>query len=329
MVPDDKAANAMDARLAMREIHAALQSALQPRLRGQKGMYVLAVSGGMDSMVLLHAAAAVCPLDRLVVGTFDHGTGSAATLASHRVKAQCATFGIECHVGRASTPGTTEAEWRRGRWEFLMSVAKSYGASVVTAHTRDDQIETVFIRALRDAGPRGLAALYAPSPVVRPLLGIARTMVQQYSDRCGITFVTDPSNADRRHLRNRVRLDLLPAILAVDPQFGEDLLDLAQRAADWRARIDQIATTFTMMHDATGSYTFPRPQFAEYSEDALRTLWPALAARTGVVMDWRGTHRLATFTIEGETGQSIQLSGGITVHMRRTAIVVQRDGGCA
>jgi tRNA(Ile)-lysidine synthase len=280
-------------------------------------------------MVLLHAAAAVLPLDSLIIATFDHGTGPAATSAVAAVERETSRLSLDCVTGRADAAGKSEAEWRRDRWAFLEGVSKRYRAPVVTAHTRDDQIETVFIRVLRDAGPRGLSALYAPSPVIRPLLETSRAVVHAYAAKCNVIFVTDPSNFDRRHLRNRVRHDLLPAIIANTPDFGDQLLALARRSADWRARIDQIAATFTVMPDTTGSYTIPRQQLTGYTSDALRTLWPALAARAGVVMDWRGTHRLAEFTIDGESGQSIQLSGGVDVRMRRDALVLHREGGRA
>jgi tRNA(Ile)-lysidine synthase len=318
------------ARRAIAEIHEAVRRTLAPL----PGGCVLAVSGGTDSMVLLHAAAAVFPLDRIVVATFDHATGPASAEAVRIVRERCDALDVQCVIGKG-TPANgaaaehSEAEWRRARWSFLDGVAKRFRAPVATAHTRDDQVETIFMRILRDAGPRGLSALYAPSPVLRPLLDISRATIDRYHGMCKTTFVIDPSNVDRRHLRNRVRLDLLPALRAVAPTFDADLLALARSAADWRARVDRLAATFTMMPDTTGAYTIPRKQFAGLCEESLRTMWPALAARAGVVMDWRGTHRLASFTIEGETGQSIQLSGGIEVRMRRDALVLRRAGTLA
>lgn len=323
MCPDDKptAANPTVQRRVAHDMEDAVARALGG------GKHVLAISGGADSMVLLHAAATVVPHEQLVVATYDHGTGDAATQAAATVVAVSRQLGIACIHERATSPGTTEAEWRHARWAFLARVAAQVGARVATAHTRDDHIETVFIRILRDAGARGLAALYASSAVVRPLLDIPRSVVHKYAGERGVTFVTDPSNLNRRHLRNRVRHDLLPAITAVHSTFGDELLTLARRAADWRARIDAIAATFSVMPDSTGSYLVPRNQLAGYPQASLQTLWPAIAARAGIVMDWRGTHRLASFTIEGESGQSIQLSGGVDVRMRRDVLVLRRQLG--
>ena len=315
-------------------VHAVLAARTPP--------YVLAVSGGVDSMVLLDAAHSVLGRDRaseprIVVATFDHGTGPTATAAAALVARQARSLGIPCIVGRTARPGHTEAEWRQARWRFLREALEEQGTqgeaapsgrehrgTIVTAHTRDDQVETVFMRILRDAGPRGLAALYAESAVCRPLLEISRSEITAYARERQLPFVTDPSNTDRRHLRNRIRHDLLPAIGAVHPRFADELLTLAHRAAAWRRRMDRLAATFTVMSDTPGSYVIPRAQFAGYGVDALRALWPSVAARAGVVMDRRGTHRLASFTIEGETGQSIQLSGGVDVLMRRDAMVFHR-----
>jgi tRNA(Ile)-lysidine synthase len=221
--------------------------------------------------------------------------------------------------------GRTEAEWRLERWRFLSQTAATLGARVVTAHTRDDQVETVFMRALRGAGPRGLAGLEAGSAILRPLLATSRAEIVAYADRERLRFVTDPSNSSRRHLRNRVRLDLLPAIAAVQPSFRDELLELGRKAADWRARIEALALSFPMMTShLPESCSFERAAFRGLPAESLRVLWPALAARAGVVMDWRGTDRLAAFTIKGETGQTIQLAGNIEVRIAREAFVFQK-----
>lgn len=286
------------------------------------GPWLLAVSGGPDSMVLLDAAAAVHPPASLLVATFDHGTGRAAAAAATLVARRARELGLVAVVGRGTCgPDATEAAWRAARWEFLRGSAARAGATIVTGHTRDDQVETVFMRALRGAGARGLAALYAASAIRRPLLDISRADVLSYARSSGVTFVTDPSNADRRHLRNRVRLELLPAIRAARPGFDDEMLALARTAAEWRARCEDVALTFPLMIEPSGNPAFARAPLAGHAPDALRALWPALAARVGVVLDARGTERLASFTIEGETGQRIQLAGGTEVRMERDALV--------
>ena len=286
----------------------------------------LAVSGGLDSMVLLTAAAGQPEQKRrkITVATFDHGTGSAAGKAAALVHRYATRLGIPCVTGRASTVGTREEEWRRGRWAFLRQVASANAAVVVTAHTLDDQIETVFMRILRESGPRGLAGLYADSEIVRPFLDIGRMKLDQYARALRVPFVQDPSNSDRRHLRNRVRLDILPSIVRRNPGFPDELLALAREAAQWRRSLEDIAGSVEAEPQDGGALRISRSSLAGYDADSLRVLWPALAARASVVMDRRGTHRAAQFTISGATGGTIQLSGGIEILMRRDHMLLRR-----
>jgi tRNA(Ile)-lysidine synthase len=259
-----------------------------------------------------------------MVATFDHGTGKAAGRAAALVAREAARRGFVCVTGRASTIGTREEEWRRGRWQFLEQVASAREATVVTAHNLDDQVETVFMRILRDAGPRGLAGLYAESDVVRPFLNIGREVLSNYAHEEGVVFVQDPSNRDRKHLRNRIRLDILPSITRQNPRFPDELLSLARNAAIWRRSLEDIAGTVGAETEQSGALRISRSSLKGYDAESLKVLWPALAARASVVMDRRGTQRAAEFTIKGITGGSIQLSGGIEIVMRREYMLLRR-----
>jgi tRNA(Ile)-lysidine synthase len=287
---------------------------------------LLAVSGGIDSMVLLHAAAAL-PRNRrpaLLVASFDHATGTAARRALDLVRRRAREMDIPFIAGRAEKTATTEHEWRIARWGFLREQADAMGGPVATAHTLDDQIETVFMRILRDAGPRGLAALFAETEIVRPFLSLKRGDIARYAEEHGVTYAEDPSNATRNHLRNRVRHDLLPAISKVRPAFPSQLLSIARKSADWRSRMTAIADGIEMKRSTDGSLRIARAALRGYDAESLRVLWPSIAARADIVMDRRGTHRLAEFTMKGHTGGSIQLSGGIEVRMYRDHLLLRR-----
>ena len=287
---------------------------------------VLAVSGGLDSMVLLSVASRL-PLRarrKIMVATFDHGTGRAAGRAAALVARQALSCGFLCVSGRASTVGTREEEWRRTRWQFLEQIASKREASIVTAHTLNDQIETVFMRILRDAGPRGIAGLYAESEIIRPFLNISRDTLTSYAQQHRVPFVHDPSNFDRKHLRNRIRLDLLPCIAAQHPDFPAELLSLARTAAEWRRSLEDLVGSVDAEAGQDGTLRVSRSSLEGYDADSLRVVWPALAARASVVMDRRGTHRAAEFTIRGATGGAIQLSGGVEILMRRDHMLLRR-----
>lgn len=308
-----------------RDEEARVQRAAASALEG-RGRVVLAISGGLDSMVLLDSVslALSAPKSSVLVATFDHGTGSHASRAARLVDRKSRQLGFRCVVGSATSIGRKESEWRHERWRFLRSVATNFKAPVFTAHTVDDQIETVFMRILRDAGPRGLAGLYAESDVVRPFLELRRDELERYAESRRVDHVEDPTNSSRAYLRNRVRHDLLPAMMRVRPQFPTSLLTIARLAARWREEMEDAVSEIDVRIEQDGSVRVARGDMAGYDAESLRTLWPAIAARAGVIMDRRGTHRLAEFTMKGHTGGSIQLSGGIEVRMFRDHLLLRK-----
>jgi tRNA(Ile)-lysidine synthase len=281
---------------------------------------LLAVSGGVDSMVLLDAAARVGNAE-LRVATFDHATGPEATRAADHVKRACAARGLAYVAARAAVRCDSEASLRTARWSFLRAAAAEFGAPVATAHTADDQVETVCLRVLRDAGARGLAGLYAYSPVVRPLLGVWRERILEYAEREGVDWVDDPTNASRRYARNRVRHDLLPALRRARPSIELELLDIARRAAEWRDELDECVDHAAMTEAAAGERALDvrADAITRCDESGRSVLWPAIAARAGVILDRRGIARLVAFTATARVGSRIQLSGGWEVVRSRDA----------
>jgi tRNA(Ile)-lysidine synthase len=286
---------------------------------------VLAVSGGRDSMVLMHAAARVAPERVAGVVTIDHGTGQPAADAAALVQRTGAQLGFAVARRRVRPKAPTEAAWRAARWRAVREEAEIRSARVATAHTQDDQIETVLIRAMRDAGARGLAGLASSGTIVRPLLQVTARVVAEYADSHGIAFIEDPSNRDSRHLRNRLRRDLLPALEQARPGFSHDLLDIGRRAAEFRRDVDRAIDAFVPHRLAPGALRVRRDILLEFSPDSLRVLWPPLAARAGIVLDRRGTERLTSFTIQSRRGGRIQLSGGAEVERHRDDLIVRHQ----
>lgn len=305
--------------VVVRRVRAAVECAL-----GDAPRVVLAVSGGRDSMVMLDAAVAACRERVVCVATFDHGTGRAAARAAALVERRARALGVPVRRATGAGLARREAAWRAARWSFLRSVAVAEGAVVATAHTRDDQVETVLIRALRHAGARGLAALYATGEVRRPLLAVSRRDVAAYAAARALEWVDDPSNTSRRYLRNRVRHDLLPALERARPGLSEELLELARRAAELRADVDRLLDRTVRTRVEKGVLTVDRNDLVGYDPRGLGLLWPALAARVGCALDRRGTERLAQFTIKGRRGGRIQLSGGYEAVRHRDTFLLRR-----
>lgn len=275
-------------------------------------------------MALLHACARAAHGAVAVVATFDHGTGRSATRAAALVATEGARLGFPVVVGHAAVRGRSEAEWREARREFLSDLGRRLGADVVTAHTRDDQLETVVMRVLRDSGARGLAALYAPGATVRPLLEFSRSEVGDFAAVVGARWVNDPTNDSMRFLRNRVRHELLPALTQAMPGLGDALLSVARGAASWRETLDAHAASISRVADEGDAVAVGVASLAKYSRAELAILWPAIAARVGLAMDWRGTERAAAFTNESRTGNRIQLSGGWEIARTRDDFSLRR-----
>jgi len=285
---------------------------------------VLAVSGGMDSMVLLEAAARVAPRKIATVATFDHGTGEAATQAMQLVRQSAREKRLVCVSGHAQRRTLDEDSLREARLGFLRHVAESMQAQVATAHTRDDQVETVCMRILRDAGARGLAGMYAPGDALRPILGVTREQVRAYAVQRRVAHVEDPSNASPRYFRNRIRNDLLPAIERVRPGFALGLLEIAEGAARWRAALEEVVDRLEWNVQEDGGLSVGAAPLLDLDSMELRTLWPALGARGGIRFDRRGTERLASFTRTSIPGATMQLSGGFEVRRERQRFVLRR-----
>jgi tRNA(Ile)-lysidine synthase len=283
---------------------------------------VLAVSGGRDSMVLLDAFVRTAPDAIAAVATFDHGTGDHATAAVDHVVGACAELGLRVHAGRAQEALASEAALRGARWLFLRQAASAEDAVVATAHTRDDNVETILMRIMRGTGARGLAALHASGDVLRPLLHVSRGDVARYAIDNRVRWIEDPSNESRAFFRNRIRHEILPALLRVRPSLDAELLDIAARAAAIRRGFDDVASTLAR-EASDGSLSVAAAPLADYDPDTLRALWPAVAARGGIMLDARGTAGLARFTRESWPGARMQLSGGIDVLRRRDDFVLR------
>ncbi len=292
---------------------AIIRAAVEVAVARSAGPLVLAISGGRDSMALMRAMARWAPQRLAVVATFDHGTGGYATDSAALVAAEARRLGLNVVRERARMPAFTEAAWREARWGFLHRVARAYKGRVVTAHTRDDQAETIVMRAMRGAGARGLAALAAPSSIVRPWLPVSRAEVAAWAAAESVPFLDDPMNSSRRFQRGRVRHELLPALEAVNPGITATLLDLGEQAAVWRRGVEHFVDTLGIQRVSASVLRMPTAAFDRTTDAGRAILWPACFARLGIALDGRGTRELVRFSSSRRRGAHVELSGGSKV----------------
>jgi tRNA(Ile)-lysidine synthase len=206
---------------------------------------IVAVSGGADSVALLLALSELLKTKRLAVqltvAHLDHGLrGTESAEDARWVGALAGELGFKFELGRSSVKeraakarDNLEQAARRARYEFLEDVAEKCGAHlVITAHTMDDQAETVLMRLLRGSGAEGLSgmervrALSEGSRILlaRPLLGWARrALTENYCRERKVEFRVDAMNADERFARVRVRRKLLPLLESFNPKVVESL----------------------------------------------------------------------------------------------------------
>lgn len=214
-----------------------LRPYLDPETR--TGGVLLAVSGGPDSSALMHAAARFGSDVPLAVATVDHGLRPESEAEARGVAAAAAKFGLPHHhlawTGPKSASGI-QAAARSARYRLLAECAAAIGAAfVLTGHTRDDQAETVLMRLFAGSGPAGLAGMRAERPLAagvrlaRPFLKLPKAALVAYCEAQGLAYLRDPSNADERFARARLR-ELLP-LLEAEGLSAERLCRLAERSA--------------------------------------------------------------------------------------------------
>ncbi len=220
----------------------------------------VAVSGGRDSMALLHCLARAAQAQGVEVWALHvhHGLQAQADEWAALVERTCkrwAGHGLPLHFamqrlqGKPARGQSVEAWARAGRYEALAAMAREAGCDVIAlAHHRADQAETFLLQALRGAGAAGLASMPASAvrdgiTWVRPWLEQPREAIEAYVRAHRIRFVDDASNADPRFARNRLRLAVMPALRSAFPQADTALAAAAAQAARARALIDEVASS--------------------------------------------------------------------------------------
>ena len=315
---------------------------------------VVAVSGGIDSMTLLHLlrfgpAAAASEGIVLHAAHIDHRMHPESRAEADRVGEVCSDWGVPFHLLRAPEPVVSEAAGRRLRYRFLEELRSGLPAhaATLTAHTADDQAETVLFRAARGSGPGGLAGIRsvrAPR-VIRPLLHIRRREIAAFARIRGVPFREDPTNRDLRWTRNRIRHRIVPALEDAVPGAGGALAALAKTMQLHAAALDQLLDReidrigVRAPAPATPAAASPaecalssQPLLLSLDRDALHALPdPVLtllvrraATRLGTRCGRRVTALMVRFVRESPSGRRIDVGAGLVLERDRAVIRLRR-----
>ncbi|MFV0484739.1 MAG: tRNA lysidine(34) synthetase TilS [Candidatus Saccharimonadales bacterium] len=274
---------------------------------------ILAVSGGVDSVVMLDLMKDDADV---IVAHFDHGIRGNSDEDADFVRRLSTMYNkvLECGAENLGE-NCSEAYARERRYEFLRAQAGKYGGEIYTAHHADDLVESVIINILRGTGWRGLAPMMDVR-VQRPLLGWSKAEIHRYAAEHGLRWRQDPTNTEDEYLRNRVRGMLFERILAKDEV--EKLMALSMRQREISGEVDEI-----LMGILPEDNRYERGWFRELDDlVALEILRAGLkkvgrAATRPQLMEFLNAVR--TY----ETGKAFNLSEDYLLRFQRDAFVLE------
>jgi tRNA(Ile)-lysidine synthetase-like protein len=268
------------------------------------GKYVLAVSGGADSMTLLQIMASA-EAERhydLIVAHFDHGIRQESAEDMHFVKETSTSYNLDFVSEKENLVGASEATARIHRFQWLEAVMSSCGAdAIITAHHLDDLLETSLLNLARGSGRRGLAPMLH-GPVQRPLLLLSRQDLRDYAKSHKIAWREDKTNSDITNPRNYLRHKLLPS---ASTSWRASYLENITKLDTLNKEIDQsLSTLMDSFRTGDQAYSFPRIFVRDLSLQELEELLmaAALSLDPSIELNKRLISELALFAKTGRPG---------------------------
>ncbi len=286
--------------------------------REEADLVLVALSGGLDSVVLLHLltrSSADLGI-RVAAVHLDHAMRPGSSDDAAWVADLCRAWEVELVSRRLDDPPDGETEARERRHEFLREARKEIGARyLATGHHADDQAETVLFRILRGTGPDGLAGIRPRSSdgSVRPLLELWREDLTAYARGHGLAWREDPTNESLGIPRNRLRHEILPLVeREIAPGARRALVRLARIVAAERGAEDpkEGPDPVLSMEEGPGAVDVARPLLLRYDAAARARVLRNLMRRLGIVPTEAGTRLAVEFTTEAPSGREIHLPNG-------------------
>lgn len=300
----------------------------------ESGPLIIAVSGGRDSICLLHWLTHSPLINaKLIAVTIDHGLRPESAAECEHVQHMALEWGGECQIKQTLlTPETfTENSGRIARYNILQDAARQAGATfILTGHHAGDQAESVLLHLLRGSGLTGLTGMREQTPLesgdkqklvlVRPMLAIAPEMINAYAAEHLIFSFKDPSNSDEKYTRNRIRHSVVPLLEEkFNPQIQKSLSDMSRVLQDdWEALEEIHAAKWEEAESDQGagwcSLEFNSWQAGNgsYQRYVLRRLYAAVSGSTQDLT--QENLEAARFgLIQKKTDRRYQLSGSVWV----------------
>lgn len=275
--------------------------------------YLVAVSGGVDSVVLLDMLVSRGET-ALTVAHFDHGIRDDSAADARFVQGLAEQYGLPFEIQReelGATAGETLARSRR--YAFLRELAKKHDAMIVTAHHRDDLVETVAINVLRGTGWRGLAVLADPQ-IERPLLAMTKRQVYDYALARRLEWVEDSTNQTDRYLRNRVRR----ALAGMPSERRDQISELRDAQLAVSSQVNQEAARFASPTGELDRYflTMIEAPIAE------ALLWYVVKQRYGVSLLKKQCEYGVLAIKTARPGTEAELGQGIRLQLKKLTALV-------
>jgi tRNA(Ile)-lysidine synthase len=283
---------------------------------------VLACSGGVDSMVLLHILEALkVPI---TVAHLNHQLrGRESDLDEVLVEEVCERLEVEFVSGRIRIPrhGNLEANARKKRYEFLESVREECGADyIVTAHHWDDQLETILMNQRRGAKWRGLRGMEKVSDShIRPLLEVNKAEILNYAKTHQIPYREDSSNFDLSYQRNYLRHQLIPQLKEENPSWENQMKSLMDAASEKLRDLNVQVALWLKEKSASGS--FKRDDFLQLSPDIQGEILLELLERRDIYK--KNIRELTGFIRSAKSGRQMSIKG-VTFWAESDRIAVTR-----
>lgn len=308
----------------------------------QRHTLVVGVSGGPDSLTLLHVLTRLVPIENVVVAHLDHGLrpGSASEAANVGAMARGVRYYSErVDVTQLSKDRrhTVEEAGRMARYDFLARVARQEGARhIAVGHHADDQVETVLMHLLRGSGPAGLRGMETAGAVpgqpdltlLRPLLQVSRPDIEQYCAEHGLNPILDESNSDVAFFRNRLRNELLPALEAYNPQVRQRIREMAVVIGgedDLLARLTDETWQQVLIDKGQEIVHLRREEWAVQPLALRRRLLRRAIAEVSPGVPDSGFRALEAARLSAEkgvTGTQVSLPGGLVLRVSYDRLVI-------